>query len=81
MSEKEPVRRLEKHIDVDAPIEEAWKAITTSLGITSWFASSLRCWKASAAPRKPVVQPPPAVKLRSGILKAVIRQFGTDLCR
>ena len=38
MSEKEPVRRLEKHIDVDAPIEEAWKAITTGLGIASWFA-------------------------------------------
>jgi len=38
MSKKEPLRRLEKHIDVDAPIEEAWNAITTGLGIASWFA-------------------------------------------
>jgi uncharacterized protein YndB with AHSA1/START domain len=38
MSENEPLRRLELQIDVDAPLAEAWKAITTGPGLASWFA-------------------------------------------
>lgn len=38
MSDKKPVRTLELHVDIDAPIEEAWKAITTGPGLANWFA-------------------------------------------
>ncbi len=38
MSEKKPLRKLELHIDVDAPLAEAWKAISTGQGIANWFA-------------------------------------------
>ena len=36
--EKKPVRTLDLHVDVDAPLEEAWKAITTAPGLANWFA-------------------------------------------
>jgi uncharacterized protein YndB with AHSA1/START domain len=38
MTEKKPVRTLELHVDIDAPIEAAWKAITEGPGIANWFA-------------------------------------------
>lgn len=38
MSEKKPVRTLELHVDIDAPIEAAWKAITEGPGLANWFA-------------------------------------------
>lgn len=38
MSEKKPVRTLELHVDVDAPVEEAWRALTTAPGLANWFA-------------------------------------------
>ena len=38
MTEKKPERTLELHVDIDAPIEEAWKAITEGKGIANWFA-------------------------------------------
>jgi len=38
MTEKKPVRTLELQVDIDAPIEAAWKAITEGPGIANWFA-------------------------------------------
>jgi uncharacterized protein YndB with AHSA1/START domain len=38
MTEKKPERTLELHVDIDAPIEAAWKAITEGKGIANWFA-------------------------------------------
>jgi uncharacterized protein YndB with AHSA1/START domain len=38
MTEKKPERTLELHVDVDAPLEAAWKAITEGPGIANWFA-------------------------------------------
>jgi uncharacterized protein YndB with AHSA1/START domain len=38
MTEKKPERTLELHVDIDAPIEAAWKAITEGPGIDNWFA-------------------------------------------
>lgn len=38
MTEKKPERALELHVDIDAPIEAAWKAITEGQGIANWFA-------------------------------------------
>jgi uncharacterized protein YndB with AHSA1/START domain len=38
MTEKKPERTLELHVDIDAPIEAAWKAITEGPGIANWFA-------------------------------------------
>lgn len=38
MTEKKPERTLELHVDIDAPIEAAWKAITEGQGIANWFA-------------------------------------------
>lgn len=38
MSEKKPERTLELQVDIDAPIEEAWKALTTGPGLANWFA-------------------------------------------
>ena len=38
MSDKKPVRTLEMQVDIDAPIEEAWKALTTGPGLANWFA-------------------------------------------
>lgn len=38
MSEKKPVRTLEMHVDIDAPLEAAWKALTEGPGIANWFA-------------------------------------------
>lgn len=35
---KKPERTLELHVDIDAPIDEAWKAITTGEGLANWFA-------------------------------------------
>ncbi|QJR14007.1 SRPBCC family protein [Usitatibacter palustris] len=32
-----PVRKLELQVDIDAPIEEAWKALTEGQGIANWF--------------------------------------------
>lgn len=38
MSEKKPVRTLELHVDIDAPLEAAWKAVTEGPGLANWFA-------------------------------------------
>ena len=38
MTEKKPERTLELHVDIDAPLEAAWKAITEGQGIANWFA-------------------------------------------
>ena len=38
MTQKKPERTLEMHVDIDAPIEAAWKAITEGPGIANWFA-------------------------------------------
>jgi uncharacterized protein YndB with AHSA1/START domain len=38
MSDKKPVRTLELQVDIDAPIEEAWKALTEGPGLANWFA-------------------------------------------
>ncbi len=38
MTEKKPERTLELHVDIDAPIEAAWKAITEGKGLANWFA-------------------------------------------
>lgn len=38
MTEKKPERTLELHVDVDAPIEAAWKAVTEGPGLANWFA-------------------------------------------
>src|SRR5262245_65733138 len=38
MTEKKPERTLELHVDIDAPIEAVWKAITEGPGIANWFA-------------------------------------------
>ncbi len=38
MSDKKPVRTLEMHVDIDAPIEAAWTALTTGPGLANWFA-------------------------------------------
>jgi uncharacterized protein YndB with AHSA1/START domain len=38
MTEKKPERTLELHVDIDAPIEAAWKAVTEGPGIANWFA-------------------------------------------
>ena len=38
MTEKKPERTLELTVDVDAPIEAAWKAISEGPGIANWFA-------------------------------------------
>ena len=38
MSDKKPERTLELHVDIDAPIEAAWKAITEGPGLANWFA-------------------------------------------
>lgn len=35
---KRPERTLELHVDIDAPIEEAWKALTEGPGLANWFA-------------------------------------------
>jgi uncharacterized protein YndB with AHSA1/START domain len=37
MTEKKPERTLELHVDIDAPLETAWKAITEGPGIANWF--------------------------------------------
>jgi uncharacterized protein YndB with AHSA1/START domain len=38
MTQKKPERTLELHVDIAAPIEAAWKAITEGQGIANWFA-------------------------------------------
>ncbi len=38
MTRKKPERTLEMHVDIDAPIEAAWSAITEGPGIANWFA-------------------------------------------
>ena len=38
MTDKKPERTLELHVDIDGPIEEAWKAVTEGPGIANWFA-------------------------------------------
>jgi len=35
---KKPERTLELHVDIDAPIETAWKAVTEAPGLANWFA-------------------------------------------
>jgi uncharacterized protein YndB with AHSA1/START domain len=35
---KKPERTLELHVDIDAPIEAAWKAVTEAPGLANWFA-------------------------------------------
>ena len=49
MSDKKPERTLELHVDIDAPIEAAWKALTEGPGLANWFApdrarSRRRAW-------------------------------------
>jgi uncharacterized protein YndB with AHSA1/START domain len=36
--EKKPVREMELSVDIDAPLEAVWKAITEADGVKSWFA-------------------------------------------
>ena len=38
MTDKKPERTQELHVDIDAPLEAAWKAITEGPGIANWFA-------------------------------------------
>lgn len=38
MSADKPERELELHVDIDAPLEAAWKAITEGPGLANWFA-------------------------------------------
>jgi uncharacterized protein YndB with AHSA1/START domain len=38
MTEKKPERTLDLHVDIDAPLEAAWKAISEGPGIANWFA-------------------------------------------
>ena len=38
MTEKKPECTLDLHVDIDAPIEAAWKAISEGPGIANWFA-------------------------------------------
>ena len=38
MSERKPTRVLELEVDIDATIEDVWKAISEGAGIASWFA-------------------------------------------
>ena len=38
MTQRKLERTLEMHVDIDAPIEAAWKAITEGPGIANWFA-------------------------------------------
>jgi uncharacterized protein YndB with AHSA1/START domain len=38
MTEKKPERTLDLHVDIDAPLEAAWKAITEGPGLANWFA-------------------------------------------
>jgi uncharacterized protein YndB with AHSA1/START domain len=38
MTDKKPEKTLELTIDIDAPLEAAWEAITTGPGIANWFA-------------------------------------------
>jgi uncharacterized protein YndB with AHSA1/START domain len=35
---KKPERTLDLHVDIDAPIEAAWKALTEGPGLANWFA-------------------------------------------
>jgi uncharacterized protein YndB with AHSA1/START domain len=36
--EKKPTRTLELSVDIDAPVDEVWKAITEGPGVQNWFA-------------------------------------------
>ena len=38
MTDKKPERTLELQVDIDGPLEVAWKAITEGPGIANWFA-------------------------------------------
>ena len=38
MTQKKPERTLEMRVDIDAPIEAVWRAITEGPGIANWFA-------------------------------------------
>lgn len=38
MTAQKPERTLELHLDIDAPLEAAWKAITEGPGLANWFA-------------------------------------------
>jgi len=38
MNDKKPERTLELQVDIDAPIDAAWRAITEGPGIANWFA-------------------------------------------
>lgn len=38
MTDQKPERTQELHVDIDAPLEAAWKAITEGPGIANWFA-------------------------------------------
>ena len=38
MTDKKPEHALELHVDIDAPLESAWKAVTEGPGIANWFA-------------------------------------------
>jgi uncharacterized protein YndB with AHSA1/START domain len=49
------VRKLELEVDVDAPLEAAWKALTEGPGIASWF-----------APISEVSGPGPGATIRNG---------------
>jgi uncharacterized protein YndB with AHSA1/START domain len=38
MTDRKPERTLELQVDIDAPLEAAWKAITEGPGLANWFA-------------------------------------------
>ncbi len=54
MTEKKPERTLELHVDIDAPLEAAWKAITEGQGSPTGSLPSQRCrGKVSGPPSPP----------------------------
>jgi uncharacterized protein YndB with AHSA1/START domain len=38
MTERKPEKSIELSVDIDAPLEAAWEAVTTGQGIANWFA-------------------------------------------
>ena len=50
MTQKKPERTLELHVDIAAPIEAAWKAITEGPGIATGSLPSRRCRRPAKAP-------------------------------
>jgi uncharacterized protein YndB with AHSA1/START domain len=55
MTERKPVRTQELEVEIDAPLEAAWEAITTGPGLANWF-----------APIGEVSAPGPGASVKSG---------------